>query len=79
MSAARKPDERTTFDQVLKLVEDLTPDEQEKLIDEMKLQWLRRAINQADESIAQGKVVSQEELDRRLDAIRAEVLQRQRK
>ncbi len=35
--AQRKPEEQTTFDQVLKLVESLMPEAQEQLIDEMKL------------------------------------------
>jgi len=77
--AQPKPEEQTTFDQVLKLVENLTPGAQEKLVEEMKLQWLRQAVDQAEESLAQGKVVSQVELDQRLDAIRAEILERQKK
>ena len=45
MAAQRKPDEQFTFDQVLKLVENLEPDAQEQLVEEMKLQWLRRALD----------------------------------
>ncbi len=76
--AQRKPEEQTTFDQVLKLVENLTPEAQEQLVEEMKLQWLRQALDQAEESLAQGKVVSQEELDKRLDAIKDEILKSQK-
>jgi hypothetical protein len=36
--AQRKPEEQTTFDQVLKLVENLGMEAQEQLIEEMKLQ-----------------------------------------
>lgn len=77
--AQREPEEQTTFDQVLKLVENLTPEAQEQLVEEMKLQWLRQAIDQAEVSLAQGKVVSQAELDNRLDAIRAEIQERHKK
>jgi hypothetical protein len=46
---------------VLKLVENLTAEAQEQLVEQMKLQWLRRAADQAEESLAHGRVVSQEE------------------
>ena len=51
--AQRKPEERTTLDQVLKLADQLTPEEQDKLVDELKLAWLRRAIAEGEESIRQ--------------------------
>lgn len=80
MSAAqRKPDEQTTFDQVLKLVEHLTPESQEKLIDEMKLQWLRQAIDAADESLARGESVSVEELNAHLDTVRQKFIEEKQK
>lgn len=71
----RKPEEQTTFDQVLKLVKNLTPEAQEQLLEEMKLQWLCQAIDQADESLARGEVVSLEELDKHLDAVRQEIIE----
>ncbi len=74
----RKPEEQATFDQVLKLVENMAPEAQEQLINEMKLQWLRRAADQVEESLAQGNVYSQEELDSRLDTIRAQIAERQK-
>lgn len=77
--AQPKPEEQRTFDQVLKLVEDLTPEAQEKLIDEMKLQWLRRAIDEADESLARGETVSLEELNAHLDAVRQEFIKEKQK
>lgn len=51
--AQRKPEEKTTLDQVLKLADQLTPEEQEQLVEEMKLQWLRRALDEGEESIRQ--------------------------
>jgi hypothetical protein len=77
--AHRKLEEQATFDQVLKLVENLTAEAQEQLVEQMKLQWLRRAADQAEESLAHGRVVSQEELDSRLDAIKTEIGKRLKK
>lgn len=51
--AQRKPEEKNTLDQVLKLVDQLTPEEQDKLINELKLAGLRRAIAEGEESIRQ--------------------------
>jgi len=76
--AQQKP-ERQSIDEILKLVDQLSAEEQDELDEQMKLRWLRRAVDQADESMAQGKLISQEELDRRLDAVQAEVLDRQKK
>jgi uncharacterized damage-inducible protein DinB len=77
--AQREPDEQTTFDQVLKLVENLTPEQQEQLVQQMKLQWLRQALAEAEESAAQGRVLTEEQLEERLDAKRREILERQKK
>lgn len=76
--AQQKP-ERRSIDEILRFVDELSPDEQEELDEKMKLRWLRRAVDQADESLVQGNTVSQEELDRRLDAIHAEIVERQKK
>jgi hypothetical protein len=76
--AQQKPD-RQPIDEILKLVDQLSAEQQDELDEQMKLRWLRRAVDQADESMAQGKVVSQEELDRRLDVVHAEILERQKK
>lgn len=72
--AQRKPDENTT----LKLADQLTPDEQEQLVEEMKLQWLRRALDEGEKDSAEGRVVSLEELNRHLDSIRQEIIERQK-
>jgi len=55
--AQRKPEDQTTFDQVLKLVENLTPEAQEQLIQEMKLQWLRRELGKAEDELRRGEGV----------------------
>jgi hypothetical protein len=55
--AQRKPEDQTTFDQVLKLVENLTPEAQEQLIEEMKLQWLRRELGKAEDELRRGEGV----------------------
>lgn len=77
--AQRKPEEKTTLEQVLKLADQLTPDEQEKLVEEMKLQWLRRALDEGEKDSAEGRVISLEQLEQRLDAKRREILERQNK
>lgn len=76
--AQRKPEEKTTLEQVLKLADQLTPDEQEQLVEEMKLQWLRRALDEGEKDSAEGRVVSLEELNQHLDSIRHEIIERQK-
>jgi len=68
--AQRRPEEQTTFDQVLKLVENLAPDAQEQLVEEMKLQWLRRSLDEGEKDLEEGRTVSLDQLDKRLDAKR---------
>lgn len=77
--AQRKPEEQTTFDQVLKLVENLAPEAQEQLVEEMKLRWLRQALAQAEKSVAEGKVHSEEEALARLDEHRRQFLEKRNK
>ncbi len=59
--AQRKPEEQTTFDQVLKLVENLTPEAQEQLVDQMKLQLLRRELGKAEGQLRCGEGIPAEE------------------
>ena len=77
--AQPKPDEKSTLDQVLSLVSELTPEEQEHVVEELKLQWLRRAIGEAEKSVAEGRVHTLEEVEARLDATRREILERKNK
>jgi hypothetical protein len=60
--AQRKPEEQATFDQVLKLVENFTPEEQDRLIEEMKLQWLRRELGKAEAELRRGEGVPGEQV-----------------
>ncbi len=46
----------------MKLVNQLTPEEQDKLVDELKLGWLRRAIAEGEESIKQHRTRDAEEV-----------------
>lgn len=59
--AQGKPEDKNTFDQVLKLVENLTPEAQEQLVEEMKLQWLRRELGKAEEQLRRGEGIPAEE------------------
>ncbi len=77
--AQHKPEEPTTFDQVLKLVHQLTDQEQQQLLEQLKLEDLRREIRKGIEASERGEVVSLEELNQRLDAKHAEILERQKK
>jgi hypothetical protein len=44
-----KPEEKATLDQVLKLADQLTPEEQEQLVEQLKLQCLRRELGKAED------------------------------
>ena len=55
MAQAKKNDDKTTLDQVLKLADQLTPEEQELLVEQMKLHWLRRELGKAAESLDRGE------------------------
>ena len=77
--AQRKPEEQTTVDQLLKLVHQLTAQEQQQLLEQLKLEDLRREIRKGIEASERGEVVSLEELNQRLDAKHAEILERQKK
>lgn len=55
-----QPKEKPTVEQVLRLVEELTPEEHEQVLEEMKLQELRRKLAKAEESIARGEGIPAE-------------------
>ena len=60
--AQRQPEEKTILEQVLKLVTQLTPEEQEIVSEEFfKLQWLRRKLAEAEASLDRGEGISAEE------------------
>jgi hypothetical protein len=64
----RKPEDQTTLDQVLRLVNELSPDEQEKVSEELKLQWLRRELGKAEDQLRRGEGIPTEEVFAELEA-----------
>ncbi len=74
-----QPQEKPTVEQVLKLVDQLSPQEQGEVLEQLKIEDLRREIRKGIEASERGDVVSLEELNRRLDAKHAEILERQKK
>jgi hypothetical protein len=68
--AQRNPEEQTTFDQVLKLVANLSPEAQEQLIEQMKRQWLQRELQVGVDQLDRGEGIAGaqvfEEVRRRL-------------
>lgn len=53
--AQRIPEDKTTLEQILKLADQLTVEEQERLVEEMKLRWLRRELGKAADSLDRGE------------------------
>jgi hypothetical protein len=60
--AQRKPEEKTTLAQVLKLAVQLTFDDQDKLVEQIKLQWLGRALEEGEESLKRDGGIAAEEV-----------------
>ncbi|MCA9806015.1 MAG: hypothetical protein KC777_28800 [Cyanobacteria bacterium HKST-UBA02] len=77
--AQHRPEDNTTLDQVIKMADRLTPEEQEQLVEQIKLKWLRRAMDEADESLAQGRSVSLEELDKHIDSAKRKIIEERQK
>lgn len=67
------------IDEILRLVEELSPEEHDALEQEMRLRWLRRALDEGEKDSAAGRVVSLDELEQRLDAKRRAILESQNK
>lgn len=66
--AQPQPDERVTLDHVLKLVDKLTPEEQEQLWERLKLQHLRWDLQKGVESLRRGEGIPAEDVLRKLEA-----------
>ena len=49
--------ERDSVEAVLKLFEQLSPEGQEQLVEEMQFRWLRREIGKAEKSIERGELI----------------------
>ncbi|MFN8555571.1 MAG: hypothetical protein U0103_29245 [Candidatus Obscuribacterales bacterium] len=61
-----KPEERPTVEQMLQLVEELTPEEREHFLDEVSLRELRRSISIGIEQADRGELIQGDEVFRRL-------------
>ncbi len=59
--AQPKPD-RTSIEEILRLVDELSEEEQDQLGEELKLKWLRRALDEGEESIRQHGTLPAEEV-----------------
>jgi hypothetical protein len=77
--AQRKAEESIKVQQVLKLVDELTPEERDAVMYQLKLQDLRREIQKGIDSSDRGDVYSEEEAWARLDEHRRQFLDRQSK
>jgi hypothetical protein len=53
----QKEPEKASVKEILKLVEQLSPEDQEKLVEDMKLQWLRREVQIGIEQADRGELV----------------------
>lgn len=54
--AQPKP-ERVSIKEILKLVDQLSLEEQEQLVEEMKLQWLRREVQKGVDQADRGELI----------------------
>ncbi len=54
--AQPKP-ERISIKEILQLVDQLSPEEQEQLVEEMKLQWLRKEIQKGIDQADSGELI----------------------
>jgi predicted transcriptional regulator len=77
--AQPKPDQTSKLSQVLKLVDQLTPEEQQELLEQLKLEDLRREIRKGIEASERGEVYTEEEVLAHLDKVRQEIMERQKK
>jgi predicted transcriptional regulator len=72
--AQQKSDERVAIEQVLKLVDQLSPAAREQLLGELKLQKLQRDLQTGIDEADRGELVSEEEVLDHLDTCRKKVL-----
>ena len=71
--AQQLPEENSKLKQLLRLADQLSFEDQELLVEQIKLKWLRRAIDEADESLAKGDSLSLDQLDEHIASIRRRV------
>jgi hypothetical protein len=48
---AQHSPERRSVDEILKLVDQLSAEEHDELVDALKLQWLRKAMDESEQSL----------------------------
>lgn len=77
--AQRKPEENVKVQQVLKLVDELTPEERDEVLYQLKLEDLRREIQKGIDSAERGELYSEEEVMAYLDEHHKQRLERQTK
>lgn len=74
----REPEENVRVQQVLKLVDELKPQERDEVLYQLKLQDLRREIRKGIDAADRGELVTLEELNEHLDAIQQKYMERQK-
>lgn len=62
MSQSNKKADKPTINQVLKLVHQLSLEEQDQLVEQMKLDWLKRQVQVGIDELERGEYVDGEEL-----------------
>lgn len=77
--AQRKPEESVKVQQVLKLVDELAPEERDEVLYQLKLEDLRREIQKGIDSAERGELYSEEEVMAYLDEHHKQRLERQTK
>ena len=56
----RQPEKEATLEKVLRLVNELCPEDQDKVAKELKLHWLRRELQRAEHQVARGETIPAE-------------------
>lgn len=72
--AQQLPEENSKLKQLLRLADQLSFEDQELLVEQIKLKWLRRAIDEADESLAEGDSLSLDQLDEHIASSRQRIV-----
>jgi hypothetical protein len=62
MKMAQSKPERLSVQELLRLVDQLSPEEQEELTEEMKLHWLRRELQKGEEELDRGDGIPAEQV-----------------
>ncbi len=73
----RKPEDNVKVQQVLKLVDELTPEERDEVLYQLKLEDLRREIQKGIDSAERGELYSEKEVMAYLDEHHKQRLERQ--